>query len=176
MEAWPNEAVKARAGNTDAGGKRWASLPTCTMSAICSNSEGRKPEVSLTFNSRRRGEVVCAPRDISSGEDGTVGGGEHLRDGQIHFSGPSRSNEAGEALPFLICISGATRRSRHRGLFRRFKSTWLRVRWRVAEWPRAPQTVYGGGCIGSLTLPTDSFLGGRMFPGGRGRGRAAHTS
>ncbi len=60
------------------------------MSATCSNSEGRKPEVSLTFNGRKRGEVACAPQDVTSGEDGAVGGGEYLRDEQIRFSGQSR--------------------------------------------------------------------------------------
>ncbi len=64
--------------------------------------------------------MACTPRDVPSGEDGAVGGGEHLRDGQIRFSGPSRSNEVGEALLFLICISGATRRSRHGGLVQAF--------------------------------------------------------
>ncbi len=102
------------------GGKRWASLTACTMSATCSNSEGRKPEVYLTFNGRRRGEVACAPQDVPSGEDGAVGGGEHLRDGQIHFNGPSRSNETGESLLILIRISGATRRSRRGGLVQAF--------------------------------------------------------
>ncbi len=90
------------------------------MSAICSNSEGRKPEVALTFNSRWRGEVVCTPRGAPSGEDGAVGGGEHLRDGQIRFSGPSWSSEAEQALLFLTRVSGATRRSHRGGLSRAF--------------------------------------------------------
>ncbi len=60
--AWrPIEAVKERTGYTDAGGKH------CTMYATCINSEGRKPEVSLTFKGRRRGGVACAPRDVTSG-------------------------------------------------------------------------------------------------------------
>ncbi len=52
--------------------------------------------------------MACATRDVPSGEDGAVGGGEILGDGQIRFSGPSRSNELGEALLFLIRTSGAT--------------------------------------------------------------------
>ncbi len=73
-------------------------LLVCTKPATCSNSEGKKPEMYLTFNSRWIGEVACAPLDIPSSEDGTVGGGEHIRDGQIRFSGLSRSNEVGETL------------------------------------------------------------------------------
>ncbi len=47
--------------------------------------------MSLTFNGRKRGEVACAPHDVTSGEDGAVGGGEYLRDEQIRFSGRSQS-------------------------------------------------------------------------------------
>ncbi len=42
--------------------------------------------------------MACTLLDIPSSEDGTVGGGEHIRDGQIGFSGLSRSNEVGETL------------------------------------------------------------------------------
>ncbi len=150
-----------------------ASLPAWTMSAICSNSEGRKSEVALTFNSRRRGEVVCTPRGAPSGEDGAVGGGEHLRDGQIHFSGPSWSSEAEEALLFLTRVSGATRRSRRGGLSRAF-----------TIYPLAGALARSGTTTGSLDRvrwgmyriapSTDCLLfGGWALTGGWGRGRFA---
>ncbi len=46
------------------------------------------------------------------------------------------------------------------GLLGCFRSTHLRGRWRGKDWPRAPQTVVGGGCAAWVPLLSEgSFLG-----------------
>ncbi len=124
-----NVPPKRGTGNTDAGGSAGHPFSRVQSLQPAATLRGENLKCLLPSIAAEEGKLACAPRDVPSNEDGAVGGGEQLIDGQIRFSGPLRSNEVGEAFLFLIRVPGATRnRAAAGGLFRRFKFTRLRGR------------------------------------------------